>query len=218
MPYYQGETLEARLQRRPMGLEEAISVACKIGRGLAAVHRAGVAHRDLKPQNVMLLEGGGVKIIDLGVARLPGLEELDETETPGTADFMAPELYESARGDALSDQYALGVTLYRMLTGAYPHGQALPGGRPLFGPVPPLTRYRSEIPAWLNAAVLRAISLRRDERFGDIDELVFELEHGETRAAPLASPKPLLQRNPVLFWQLLCLVLAILLAISVLRG
>jgi serine/threonine protein phosphatase PrpC len=212
MPHYLGETLEARLRRRPMDVEEAICVACKVGRGLAALHRAGVAHRDLKPQNVMLLEDGGVKIIDLGVARLPGLEDLDETETPGTADFMAPELYESARGDALSDQYALGVTLYRMLTGAYPHGD-----RPLFGPVPPLTRYRSEIPAWLNAAVLRAISPRRDERFGDVDELVFELEHGKTRAAPLAPPKPLLERNPVLFWRLLCLVLAILLAVSVLR-
>jgi hypothetical protein len=217
MPYYPGETLEARLGRRPLAVEEALAVGGEIGRGLAALHRAGVFHRDLKPQNVILLEQGGVKIIDLGVARLPALDETCEAETPGTADFMAPELFAAARGDALSDQYALGVTLYRMLTGAYPHGETPPGEKPLFGPTPPLTRHRGEVPAWLNAVVLRAIAPRREERFGDVEELVFELEHGRTRAAALAPTKPLIERNPVLFWQLIGLGLAVLLLISLLR-
>ena len=217
MPYYPGETLEARLSRRPLAVEEAVGIGSQVGRGLAALHRAGVFHRDLKPQNVILLEQGGVKIIDLGVARLPALDETDEAETPGTADFMAPELFEAARGDALSDQYALGVSLYRMITGAYPHGETPPGEKPLFGPVPPLTRHRGEVPAWLNAVVLRAIAPRREERFGDVEELVYELEHGRNRAAALAAPKPLLERNPVLFWQLIGLCLAILLLLSLLR-
>jgi len=65
--------------------------------------------------------------------------------------------------------------------------------------------------------VLRAISPRREERFGDVEELVFELEHGRTRAAALALPTPLLERNPVLFWQLIGLGLAILLLVSLLR-
>jgi len=197
-----------------MRIDETISIACRVGRGLSALHRLGVAHRDVKPQNIMLLDTGEVKIIDLGIARLPGFEEPDEPETPGTADFMAPELFAKARGDALSDQYALGVTLYRMLTAHYPFGETPPGGRPLIGPVAPITRYRADVPAWLNATVLQAMSLRPEDRFGDIDELVFELEHGKARAAPLGGPRPLIERNPVAFWQLLCVVLALFLGLS----
>ena len=213
-PFYKGETLEDRLRRGPMRIDEAISIACRVGRGLAALHRLGVAHRDVKPQNIMLLDTGEVKIIDLGIARLPGFEELDEPETPGTADFMAPELFAKGRGDASSDQYALGVTLYRMLTVHYPFGETPPGGRPLIGPVAPITRYRGDVPAWLNATVLQAISVRPEDRFGDVDELVFELEHGKARAAPLGGPRPLIERNPVMFWQLLCVVLAFLLGLG----
>ena len=213
-PFYKGETLEDRLRRGPMRIDEAISIACRVGRGLAALHRLGVAHRDVKPQNIMLLDTGEVKIIDLGIARLPGFEELDEPETPGTADFMAPELFAKGRGDASSDQYALGVTLYRMLTVHYPFGETPPGGRPLIGPVAPITRYRGDVPAWLNATVLQAISIRPEDRFGDVDELVFELEHGKARAAPLGGPRPLIERNPVMFWQLLCVVLAFLLGLG----
>ena len=217
MPYHRGETLEHRLQRGPLPVGEAIAITRQVGRGLSALHRAGVTHRDIKPQNIMLAEDGGVKIIDLGVARLPGLEDLDEAETPGTADFMAPELFERRRGDALSDQYALGVTLYRMLSAKYPYGETPPGARPLFGPTPPLTHYRDDVPAWLNAAVLRAIALRREDRYDDLDELVFTMEHGSARAAPTPRPRPLLERNPTLFWKLACLLLAALLAVSLLR-
>ena len=213
-PFHKGGTLEDRLRRGPMRIDETISIACRVGRGLSALHRLGVAHRDVKPQNIMLLDTGEVKIIDLGIARLPGFEEPDEPETPGTADFMAPELFAKARGDALSDQYALGVTLYRMLTAHYPFGETPPGGRPLIGPVAPITRYRADVPAWLNATVLQAMSLRPEDRFGDIDELVFELEHGKARAAPLGGPRPLIERNPVAFWQLLCVVLALFLGLS----
>jgi serine/threonine protein phosphatase PrpC len=213
-PFHKGETLEDRLRRGPMRIDETISIACRVGRGLSALHRLGVAHRDVKPQNIMLLDTGEAKIIDFGIARLPGLEDPDEPETPGTADFMAPELFGTARGDALSDQFALGVTLYRMLTAHYPFGETPPGGRPLIGPVAPITRYRGDVPAWLNAAVLQAISLRPEDRFGDIDELVFELEHGKARAAPVGGPRPLIERHPVVFWQLVCVVLAVLLGLS----
>ena len=214
MPYYKGETLEDRLRRGPMKVDEAIAIAIKAARGVAALHRAGVTHRDVKPQNIMLLDNGDVKLIDLGIARLPRIEEADEAATPGTIDYMAPELFRENRGDALSDQYALGVTIYRMLAGVYPHGETPPGERPLFGPVAPLSAYRNDVPAWLNAAILRAISLHRDDRFADLDEFIFELEHGNLRVAP-RHPGPLIERNPLLFWQVLCAVLVILLILSI---
>ena len=181
------------------------------------MHRLGIAHRDVKPQNIMLLPDGGAKILDFGVARLPVAEEIDEFETPGTLEFMAPELFEHLRGDSLSDQYALGVTLYVALSGRYPQGEVPPGSGPLFGPVAPPSRFRSDIPAWLDATILRALALRREERFGDIDELVFELEHGRRRITRPIARKPLIERDPVRFWKVLCLVLAVLLAASLMK-
>lgn len=215
MPYYKGETLEDRLRRDgPTKVDEAVAIAIKAGRGLAALHRAGITHRDFKPGNIMLLENGEVKLIDLGVACLPRFEHVDEAETPGTLDYMARELFRDNRGDALSDQYAFGVTLYRMLTGTYPFGETVPGERPLFGPAPPLSAYRDDVPSWLNRAILRAISLNREDRFGDLDELLFELEHGHLRPPPRRRA-PLIERNPLLFWQLLCALLALLLILSI---
>jgi serine/threonine protein phosphatase PrpC len=219
MPFHAGETLEDRLRRGPLPIGDVIAIGAKVGRGLSALHRAGIAHRDIKPQNILLLDDGEVKIIDLGVARLAQADDLDaleEAETPGTVDFMAPELFEQGRGDALSDQYALGVTLYRMLTDRYPLGETPPGNRPLFGPAPPAARYRRDAPAWLDATVAKAIALKPQERFGDVAELVFELEHGKRRAAPLARARPLIERSPTLFWKLLCGLLALLLALSLL--
>jgi serine/threonine protein kinase len=214
MPYHKGETLEQRLIRAPLRVDEALSIGHKIGRGLTALHRAGVIHRDINPRNVMVLEDGGIKIIDFGVSRLPNLDDFQEEETPGTADFMAPELFESSRGDPLSDQYALGVTLYRMLTARFPFGETPPGSRPMIGPIPTISHYRKDVPAWLDAVILRAMAPKREDRFGDIDELLFELEHGSKRAAPISPRRPLLDRNPVLFWQILCVLFALLLIVS----
>jgi serine/threonine protein kinase len=216
MPYYKGETLEDRLRRGPMKVDEAVAIAIKAARGLTSLHRAGITHRDVKPQNIMLLENGDVKLIDLGIARLPRVEDADEAATPGTLDYMAPELFRENRGDALSDQYALGVTIYRMLAGVFPMGETPPGERPHFGPIPPLSAYRDDVPAWLNAAILRTLSLYRDDRFADVDEFIFELEHGNLRKAP-PHRGPLIERNPLLFWQLLSALLAILLILSLAR-
>ncbi|MEJ0051290.1 MAG: protein kinase [Methylovirgula sp.] len=214
MPYYRGETLEDRLGRDgPMKIDEAVAIAIKIGRGLIALHKAGITHRDIKPGNIMLLENGDVKIFDFGVARLPRLDDIDEAASPGTLDFMAPELFQEERGDALSDQFALGVTLYRILSNHYPYGETLPGERPLFGPATPLSGYRRDVPAWLNAAVLRAISMRRDDRFGDLHEFIYALEHGNLHPRPRYR-RPLIERNPLLFWKVLSGLLAALLILS----
>ena len=95
MPLYQGELLETRLARRPsMGLEEGRNIAIKLARGIAALHRAGIIHRDIKPDNVILESDGSLKLIDLGVVRVPGLEDFPPEDIPGTAAYMAPEMFD----------------------------------------------------------------------------------------------------------------------------
>jgi serine/threonine protein phosphatase PrpC len=217
MPFYAGEPLEERIARGTVPLDEAVAISIKLSRGVAALHRLGVAHRDIKPGNVILTRDGGLKLIDLGIARVPHMKELPEKETPGTASFMAPELFEGHRGDATSDQFALGVTIYRLFTGRYPYGEAEPDARPLFGPPVPASRYRPEMSARLEAAIMKAIALGRDDRFADIEELIYQLETGKLDVLPPRRPAPWVQRNPVRFWQAVSLLLLIGLVLAMLR-
>ncbi|PKB14459.1 serine/threonine protein phosphatase PrpC [Novosphingobium kunmingense] len=200
-PFVEGQTMDARLARGLPPLKDAVEAAIKLTRGVAALHRLDVVHRDIKPDNVILTAEGGLKLIDLGVARLPRVEDFRVDEIPGTPGFMAPEQFEGNAGDALTDQFALGVTLYRWLTGKWPFGEQEAFQRPRFGrPVPP-SRHRPDIPSWLDDAILTAIQPDRDARFGDAIELLRALEGGGALDTGARRRLPLIERDPLRFWQ-----------------
>ncbi len=121
MAYYAGETLAERLRRGPVPVDEALSIAIELARGLQAAHVAGIVHRDVKPANVMLTREGSVKILDFGVARITDSPVLTRTGAAvGTPAYMAPE---QARGEPVTpkvDVWAWGLILYEMLTGTQP--------------------------------------------------------------------------------------------------
>ena len=219
MPFYDGETLEARLKRAPrIELEEGISIATRLARAVAALHRAGIIHRDIKPENVILLADGGLRLVDLGVCRAPRLDDFCAEDIPGTPSYMAPELFTGAVGDEASDLYALGVTLYRMFTRDYPYGEIEPFSKPRFGRPRPLIVKRPDLPAWLDAAISRAVAVDPRDRFGDVLEFSFELENAAHRGgAPVPARKPLYARNPLLFWKSVSLVLLLLLFLALIR-
>ena len=129
-------TLEARGGKLPVG--EAIDIAIEICDGIAAAHDAGVIHMDLKPENVMLARGGGVVVVDFGVARLAGVAAGAGSArvVAGTPGYMAPEQRHGDPCDARTDLYALGVTLYEMIAGARPPAGDAPapaGASPTLG-------------------------------------------------------------------------------------
>jgi serine/threonine protein phosphatase PrpC len=221
MPYYEGETLEARLARAPaVSLTIGLDYAIKLAKGVAALHRAGIVHRDIKPDNVIVETlrphlVPGLKLIDLGVARLPRMEDIPAAHAPGTPSYMAPELFAGGAGDERSDQFALGVTIYRMFTRAWPYGEIEPFTHPRFRKPKPLTAHRPDLPAWLDEAIARAIAIDPDERFADVFEFIFALEHGAIGAAPaIPTRRPLYERNPLLFWKVACALLAAALVAS----
>jgi serine/threonine protein phosphatase PrpC len=215
MPYYAGQTLEQRLLRPPrITLAVGLDVAIKLTKAVAALHRAGVIHRDIKPDNIILELDGGLKLVDLGVARLPNMEDFPSPDVPGTPNYMAPEQFAGSAGDERSDIFAAGVTLYRMFSGgAYPYKEVEAFSRPRFSAATPLAAHRPDLPAWLGWTLNRAAAMRREDRFVDMIEFAFELEHGALRAAP-APPRrvPLYERNPLRFWQVVALLLALALA------
>jgi len=209
MPFYEGRSLEAALKAGPMDFAAGLTIAAKLARGVAALHRLGVIHRDIKPDNVLIDERGGVRLLDLGLARLPGIEDRPGADIPGSVGYIAPELYKGARGDEASDQYALGVTLYRLFTGQFPFSDLQTMQRPGFdSPADPIA-LRSDMPAWLAFTLRKTVQARPEDRFGDVLELLHALETGEAKAVPRRAPRALAQRNPVLLWQLIALALGV---------
>jgi len=214
MPLYAGELLESRLARRPgIGLEEGRNIAIKLARAVAALHNAGIIHRDIKPDNVILEAEGSLKLIDLGVVRVPGMEDFPSSDIPGTAAYMAPEMFTGEPGNAATDIYALGTTLFRAFTGEFPYGNIDAVSGPRRTRPAPLSTLRPDLPAWLQAALGRAIAYDPAERFRDAGEFAVEMETGPARAPVGAGrPQTFYERNPVLFWQGVSALLALALA------
>jgi len=216
MPLYPGELLSTRIARRPqVGLEEGRNIAIKLARGTASLHRAGIIHRDIKPDNVILEAGGSLKLIDLGVVRVPGMEDFPPEDIPGTVGYMAPEMFSGEAGNEATDIYALGVTMYRAFAAEFPYGNIDATSPPRRKRPTPLGDLRPDLPAWLQAALARAIALDPAERFGDMIEFAVEMETGPARA-PLVVQRPqtLYERNPLRFWQGVSALLALALILS----
>jgi serine/threonine protein kinase len=218
MPLYQGELLSTRLARRPaVGLEEGRNIAIKLARGASALHRAGIIHRDIKPDNVILEGGGSLKLIDLGVVRVPGLEDFPPEDIPGTLGYMAPEMLAGEPGNEATDVYAVGVTMFRTFAGEFPYGNLDAVSPPRRARPIPLGELRPDLPAWLQTALARAVATDPNERFRDMNEFAMEMEQGPVRA-PLAMRRPLTlyERSPIRFWQGVSALLALGLAASLL--
>jgi serine/threonine protein phosphatase PrpC len=200
MSWHEGATLQQRLDS---GHYFTAAGTAKIGidmlRGIGALHRLSIIHRDIKPANIHQASDQRLRILDLGVA-LNSSENTEITQSPGTPSFMAPELFDGAQASAQSDIYAAGVTLYHLLTRKYPHGEIEPFQHPKFGEPTPLTRYRPDIPAWLDNIVQKAISADLSKRFETAEEMLLALEHGELK--PLSAQRtPLIARAKLVKWQ-----------------
>jgi hypothetical protein len=203
MPLYRGETLEKRLNRAPpVSLPEGIGIALKLCEAVQDLAALEVIHRDIKPENVMLLEQhGDVRLLDLGLAYLPGIDTDGAGKPGGTIRYMAPELLEGAPASARSEVYALGVTIYRMFSGGpFPFGQR---------EKLPLARLRPDLPRWLGLALQRALAARPEDRFADAGELAAALRTGLAQGAEgLQRPFWRLRAGELYFWRLLTVIFA----------
>lgn len=209
MSWHAGQSLQARLDRgRHFSVQETVSLGIRLLKGLGALHRLDVAHRDIKLANLHLGEDGKLRILDLGVAWCPACPQDQTPGAPGTPSYMAPELFNSSveQDRKRADLYAAGVSLYHLLTRKYPYGEIEAFQHPRFGdPVPPM-RYRPDIPGWLENTLLKACARLPEERFETAEEFLIALERGEASRLTRPRPTPLAARDPLLFWQSVALV------------
>jgi Protein kinase domain/Protein phosphatase 2C len=197
LPYYRGETLEARLSRTdPIAYLEGVGLALKLCAAVQDLAALQIVHRDLKPENILLLPGGEIKLLDLGLAYLPGVDEPDDDRLGGTTRYMAPELFRKQPADQRSEVFSLGVTVYRLFSGGpFPFGQR---------ETIPLERHRPDLPAWLGQCLTSAMEKNRETRFKDASEFARALENGLSQGAarPLGILLPQHRWiDPLRLWQ-----------------
>jgi serine/threonine protein kinase len=194
-----GDTLATRLgAAAPLPVTEAVDVTRQVLNALAALSEAGVTHRDVKPDNIVLdrLPDGRtvLKLVDFGIAKEAHDEasrELDEMV--GTPGYMAPEQVRGESIDARCDLYALGATLYEMLTGQTPHtGDTVHqvAMATLFGTIPPLQALRADCPEDLAQIVMRALAREPSDRFASACEMKSALDRWQAVQGPSSSPGP----------------------------
>ncbi len=184
MEYVAGVTLKQLINREaPFAIPRAVRIGEQIARGLHAAHRAGLIHRDIKPQNIIVTDDGQVRITDFGVAKSPLSTAMTETGiTLGTVDYIAPEQVQGRPATPQSDIYALGVVLYEMLTGRLPFTGDTPVAvamKHISEPPPPPRRYNPQIPAALEAIILRALAKDPAQRHSSALELAEQLRSYE---------------------------------------
>jgi serine/threonine protein phosphatase PrpC len=217
--WHGGETLQQQLDRQQrFGPVHAVSAAMQTLRVLGLLHRQGVIHRDIKPANLHLGDDGVIRVLDLGVA-LSGREPASMRRLhAGTPSFVNPEQWghhgranaigagdaEPEPPDAQSDLFALGVTLYQLLTGKLPYGEVLPYqvGRYYRDPTPP-SRHNPEVPIWLDHVVQKAVARDKALRFETAEEFLLALERGASRPLTVPPASALLHRDPTSLWKLL---------------
>src|SRR6266496_2412125 len=189
----EGETLRERLARGSMELSEAVDIAIQVAGALAAAHSAGVVHRDVKPENIMLRPDGYVKVLDFGIAKLAEQEvpatmaeeealllvETNLGSILGTVRYMSPEQARGAPVDKRTDIWSLGAVLYEMAAGHAPFTGETP--REVMTAIlatepPPLHSYTAQIPSELQPIVGKALRKDPEERYQNANELLAALK------------------------------------------
>jgi len=188
MEYVEGKTLKEiikenstlKTQHSTLSIERIIDISSQICAGLSKAHKAGIVHRDIKPQNILIDKENQVKILDFGLAKLKGVGQLTrETSTLGTVHYMSPEQALGKEIDHRTDIWSLGVVMYEMITGEMPfkgdYEQAIIYA--ILNEKPkPLNDLRPETPAELCQIIEKSLSKDPDKRIQDVEELMQEIK------------------------------------------
>jgi serine/threonine-protein kinase len=194
MEFINGVTLRHRLSSSRLNLNEVLDICIQVTNALATAHQAGIIHRDMKPENIMIRPDGIVKVLDFGLAKLTAHESRDvDTEAStktilktdpgtvvGTAVYMSPEQARGIPVDERTDIFSVGVVLYEMVAGCLPFAGSTSSevlASILSDKEPqPLARYAREVPAELERVVSKALRKYRDERYQTIKDFLLDLK------------------------------------------
>lgn len=227
--YLKGPTLRQWMTGHPKpDIKTARKIVEQIAKGLRAFHRMEMLHQDLKPENIMFEQVmdnssadyiGTVKIIDFGSVKIAGIAELTPLETDsevdilGTLNYTAPEYHLGQRGTVKSDLFSLAIIAYELMNGTLPYGQM---------PVKPdknklaklnyisSFHHNAMVPPWMDGALKKATAIDPQLRYDDLSEFLYDLSNPNPIFLNAKQALPLIERNPLLFWKALSLLLLLI--------
>ncbi|OQK17572.1 protein kinase [Methyloprofundus sedimenti] len=221
MEFIDGQTLAQWMIDHPKPeIESVRGIVEQIAKGLRAFHRLEMLHQDLRPNNIMIDRTGTVKIIDFGSTRVAGIMEMtrpiEQNNLLGTAQYTAPEYFLGESGSVRSDMFSLGVICYQMLTGRLPYGTQVAKSRTKAAQnklsYSTLLNDDRDIPEWIDDALRKVLHPNPYQRYQELSEFVFDLRHPNREFLNKTRP-PLMERNPVVFWKGVCLILTIIIGV-----
>ncbi|WP_341368212.1 protein kinase [Yoonia sp. BS5-3] len=216
--YIEGQTLRQWMADNPQpSLEQVRDIIEQTVKGLRSFHRREMLHQDIRPENIMITDDGVVKLIDFGAAYVAGVQEAApfpaEAGILGTYQYTAPEYFSNEAVSFRSDMFSIGVIAYEMLTGYLPYGTQIarirtPRDRAAL-------RYRSAqgdarvLAPWMDEALSRAVHADPYKRYETFSDFIKDLRT-PSAAYQKRHARPLMERDPLKFWQCLSIALAIL--------
>lgn len=212
--YIDGLSLRHWMNENPApAIGEVRKIIEQIAKGIQAFHRQEMIHQDLKPENILIDIHGTVKLVDFGSTKIAGVEEIaspiERGNLLGTVDYAAPEYFRGDSGTYGSDIYSLGAITYEMLTGNLPYGGPLSKRNINRVSYHSAREARTDLPAWLDGTLKKAVNKNPQRRYTVLSEYIYDLTHPNETLAKTESV-PLLEGNPVAFWQGFSILLIVL--------
>ena len=216
MELIEGTNLLNYLKEKTLSVDSVIELAKFLHKAEAHLLHLGLVHGDIKPENIIVHknEKAGVtfKMVDFGSI----VEIFSTASRAGTPTYLAPERFSESAINEASEIFAIGVTLYWALTGKFPYGEIEPFQTPNFKMAKFPSKYNKNVPDWLDAVLMRAIAIQKDERYQHYSEFIYELNHPENVKPFFPKNATFMERSPVLFYKtafILMLILNIILVI-----
>ena len=239
MQYVEGETLDARMKRKPLDLAESLAISVQVADALAEAHAHGIMHRDVKPSNIIIAARGQAKVMDFGLAKVVQksgrIDTEAETQTMltapdmilGTVPYMSPEQVKGEKLDARTDIFSFGVVLYEMLCGRHPfasEGAAATASAILTREPSPVVRFAPDAPEELQRIVRKGLEKDRERRYQTMRDVATDLHNlqwdhellGRSTASPLVSRTAVYtSRRSLSGWTLMAVALLLLSAVGI---
>ncbi len=217
--YIPGQSLRQWMIENPQPpLDQVRGLIKQVAMAVRALDRLEMIHQDLKPENIIINLNGRVKLIDFGTVRIKGIDEISsplENDIPqGSVNYVAPEYLLGQKGTHCSDLFSLGVICYEMLTGKVPYKERPANNYMIkgFGELDYLSPRidRPDLPEWIAGCLQKACAADPDRRYPVLSEFLFDLENPNKLFQHSERNKPLIEKNPLLVWKGLCLLLLLL--------
>jgi len=201
MEYIEGESLDKRISKKPLPVEQTINLAKFLLSVSSYLLKFDLVHGDIKPQNIIITKRRGkevYKIVDFGSI----VEIFSIANKAGTPSFLSPERFLGEPISQTSEIFAIGVTLYLSLTKTYPYGEIEPFQNPTFKKPKRIKEFNKNVPDWLESVILRAIERDKNQRYQHYSEMIYDLNNPLKVKPYFDKNTPLIEREPIKFYKI----------------